>query len=215
MRHQARELTDCLSYFFCSCRLTSIKAKSFCLFFSSCSSSCSFSFACCFLSISTRRFCAVEDELCARVPSRAPNNLFPRFRSSSFTLSSDLGVVFVSAAGGDEPLTRSREPYSDKRGRLLSTSDTEDCLRFESEGEGGCSTVSGKMTADATSLQIFLSGALVAKLLRGNRHTGYLHLTLRHSISLYKDVALWVGFLYKINRVIGITLKNRARYLLA
>ena len=74
--------TDCLLYLCCSSRRTTMSASRRCLFFSSYSSACSFNLACCFFSMSVRRLCAVEDELWDKVPSRAPNNLCPRLRSS-------------------------------------------------------------------------------------------------------------------------------------
>lgn len=110
--------------------------------------------------MSTRRLCAVEDELCARVPSRAPNNLFPRFRSSSFLLSSCSGARLGFAGGDDPPSTWSIEPSSDNRGRLLFASETDDCLRLADSGGDSCSTVSGKITADATSLEVMTLAAI-------------------------------------------------------
>ena len=77
------ERTDCRSYIFCSLWRSLIRISNFSLFFSSSSSACNLSLSCCFFSMSARRFCAVDDELWDRVPSRAPNNLCPRFRSSS------------------------------------------------------------------------------------------------------------------------------------
>ena len=93
--------TDCLSYFFCSLRLITMRASRFCFFFSSCSSACCFSLACCFFSISVRRFCAVDDELWDNVPSRAPNNLCPRLRSSNCPLRLRSDCASMGVSGGE------------------------------------------------------------------------------------------------------------------
>lgn len=149
------EHTDCLSNFFCSLRRTTKRASSFCFFFSSCSSACSFSLACCFFSMSVRRFCAVDDELWDKVPSRAPNSLCPRLRSSICPLlrRSDCRVSWVADCWGDTvsgslPLV-SLWP---SLGRFDRSSEKEDCLRFRvAGGEGDCSD-SGRMTAEARAL---------------------------------------------------------------
>ena len=147
--------TDCSLYFFCSSRRTSTNASKRCFLFSSNSSACSFSLACCFFSMSTRRFCAVDDELCDNVPSRAPNSLCPRLRSSICPLlrrSDDR-----SGVGNDGfPAAPSSSPdVCFSRGRLLLCSDTDDCLRFVAPSiDGSFSTVSGsgRLTAEAITL---------------------------------------------------------------
>lgn len=151
---RSTELTDCLSNFFCSLLRITIRASSFCFFFSSCSSAWTFSLACCFCSISVRRFCAVEDERCDKVPSRAPNNLCPRLRSSNCPLlrssdcrleAADWGGVIISGRPVQSSWLR--------RGLLPPASEKEDCLRFRvAGGERGCSSVSGNITAEATAL---------------------------------------------------------------
>ena len=57
--------------------------------------------------------------------------------------------------GGDTAASFWSGPLSsDSLSRLLSTSDAEDCLRFDvvDRGEASSSVVSGSMTADATNL---------------------------------------------------------------
>lgn len=138
-------LTDCLLYFFCSCRRTTLRASICCFFFSSYSSACSFSLACCFFSMSARRFCAVDDELCERVPSRAPNNFWPRLRSSTCSLFRRDGVPASCLLWLASALSR---------GLLLPPSEIEDCLRFAGPcGEGNWDTGSGRITSEATALQ--------------------------------------------------------------
>lgn len=75
--------TDCSSNFFCSLLRAAISSANSFFFFSSYSSACSLSFACCFFSMSARRFCAVVDEFCANVPNNAPKSRCPRLRSSA------------------------------------------------------------------------------------------------------------------------------------
>lgn len=130
-----------------------MRACNCCFFFSSYSSACNFSLACCFFSISVRRFCAAEDELWDKVPSRAPNNLCPRLRSSNCPL--------LCRSDGWSCLVEDSEPTScplsfefwPNRGLLELCSVMDDCLRFVDNGDGTSSTGSGRMTADATALR--------------------------------------------------------------
>ena len=121
--------TDCLLYFFCSLRRTSMRASRRSFFSSSYSSACSFSLACCLFSISVRRFCAAEDELWDNVLSRAPNNLCPRLRSSTCPLlrrsDSRSGADVSGATSWPLPI----ESWL-IRGRLAVSSDNGECLRF-------------------------------------------------------------------------------------
>lgn len=121
--------TDCLLYFFCSLRRTSMRASRRSFFSSSYSSACSFSLACCLFSISVRRFCAVEDELWDKVLSRAPNNLCPRLRSSICPL-----LRRSDSRSGVEVSRAMSWPLSIEswliRGRLAVFSGNGECLRF-------------------------------------------------------------------------------------
>ena len=152
------EPTDCFLYSICSFRLISIRASSRCFFFSSTSASWSLNFACCFLSISSRRFCAEEGELCDKVPSSEPNSLCPRFRSSTFPLclredeSSGFTVLSLSCSLAMCSLRRRRLEGDSGSG--------EGRPRDGSLGWGG-STVSGSMTAEATVLGIVTSALQV------------------------------------------------------
>lgn len=76
------EHTVSVSQATCSLRLFSSTLSSFLCLSSSSSWSFSFSLSCCFFSISARRRCAAEVELCESVPSSAPKSLWPRLRSS-------------------------------------------------------------------------------------------------------------------------------------
>lgn len=106
--------------------------------------------------MSVRRFCAVDDELWDNVPSRAPNSLCPRLRSSICPLlrRSDVRVSWVADCGGvmvSVPFPRASLWPS--RGLFERSPENEDCLRLRvAGGEGGCSD-SGKMTAEATALE--------------------------------------------------------------
>lgn len=149
--------TDCLSYLTCSSRLTAVRASFFCVFISASSSAWSFSLACCFFSISDRRFDAVEDELWDNVPSRAPNSLCPRLRSSNCPLlrrseaRSWGDSVWGEAAESRVPMLASCL----KRRRLELSLANEDWRRLRLAGDVGvCSSVSGRMTAEATALEV-------------------------------------------------------------
>ncbi len=128
------------------------RASLFCFFFSSCSSACSFSLACCFFSMSVRRFCAVEDELWDNVPSRAPNSLCPRLRSSNCPLLRRSDALSRGEAG--EFLLSLDWPLS-SLSLLLRSSEKEDWRRFNvGDVDKGRSVVSsGSMTAEATALK--------------------------------------------------------------
>ena len=112
--------------------------------------------------MSDRRFCAVEDELWDKVPSRAPNSLCPRLRSSIaplFRSGRSCAVVgaWVIASG------LSWLSSTESRGLLDSASEYVDCLRFnETGGDCGCSSASGKMTAEATALYHRISVGMTA-----------------------------------------------------
>lgn len=146
-------LTDCLSKFFCSLRRTTMRASNRCFFFSSYSSACSFSLACCFFSISVRRFCAVEDELWDKVPSRAPNNLCPRLRSSNCPLLRRSDGWSCADVACKTTLVVSWPGSWLNRRRLTLLAETDDCLRFGGREEVRVSSMgSGTMTAEATAL---------------------------------------------------------------
>ena len=140
--------TDCFLYSSCSCRRPSAIFCSFSFSFSSSFFACSFSFSCCFFSISTRRLCAVENEFCAKVPRSPLNSLFPRFRSSTCLVLRCSEVTDVPKV--DEFPACAMFLSSDRRGRLLSSWEPDDCLRLEDEITS--SRTSGIMTADATTL---------------------------------------------------------------
>ena len=109
--------------------------------------------------MSARRFCAVDDELWDSVPSRAPNNLCPRFRSSSCPVlrrslnRSDLWGGDPSLANGSVSVFSLRPSL----GLFDSEDDIDDCLLFKGFAftGSGSSSVSGRMTADATALVVY------------------------------------------------------------
>lgn len=122
--------------------------------------------------MSARRFCAGEDELCESVPSRAPNSLWPRLRSSSAPLPYRAALrsrsVLRSATPAEDDGGRllssgedrgGRSSWSLSRRRLLSASEMEDFLRFRPfSGDAGTSlSGSGNATADAISLGVGLA----------------------------------------------------------
>lgn len=146
-------LTDCLSNFFCSLRRTTMRASNRCFFFSSYSSACSFSLACCFFSMSVRRFCAVEDELWDKVPSRAPNNLCPRLRSSNCPLLRRSDGWSCADVACEAKSVVSWPGSWLNRSRLTLPSETDDFLRFNGGKDVWDSSMgSGTMTAEATAL---------------------------------------------------------------
>ena len=145
--------TDCLSYFLCSRRRTPIMASNRSFFFSSNSSACNFSLACCFRSMSVRRFCAVDDELWDNVPSRLPNNLCPRLRSSNWPLLRRSKALSTRVGGGDIVASADVSSPLLRRGLFASCSETMDFLRLVgASGEFGCSLASGIITAEAMAL---------------------------------------------------------------
>lgn len=133
-----------------------MRASNRCFFFSSYSSACNFSLACCFFSISVRRFCAVEDELWDKVSSKAPNNLCPRLRSSN--------CPFLRRSGNRSCVGIGSLPVSIgecwvSRGLLALPSDVFDCLRLACAEGWGSSIASGSITAEATALDRLISKA--------------------------------------------------------
>lgn len=106
--------------------------------------------------MSLRRFCAVDDELWDKVPSRAPNSLCPRLRSSNWLmlLRPEPGFSLLSSSGVDLASLPLLLSSWDRRGRLGWFSEVEDCLRLIAVGDGmGLSVVSGTITADASGLR--------------------------------------------------------------
>lgn len=130
-----------------------MRACNRCFFFSSYSSACNFSLACCFFSMSVRRFCAAEDELWDKVPSRAPNNLCPRLRSSSCPLLRRSDAWSCPIEDSEPKLCPLLFEFWLNRGLLELSSVIDDCLRFADIEGGDSSTGSGRMTADATALE--------------------------------------------------------------
>ena len=110
--------------------------------------------------MSVRRFCAVEDELWDNVPSRAPNSLCPRLRSSTCPLfrrsaavrSIDV-VVELGAGSAFSGLLLLLSLWL-SRGRLECSFENEDWRRFRLGDVvlGGSAGSSGSMTAEATIL---------------------------------------------------------------
>lgn len=131
-----------------------MRASNRCFFFWSYSSACNFSLACCFFSISVRRFCAVEDELWDKVSIKAPNNLCPRLRSSNCPFLRRSGTR--SCVGiGSLPVSIGECWVS--RGLLALPSDVVDCLRLACSEGWGSSIASGSITAEATALNRSIS----------------------------------------------------------
>ena len=85
------------------------------------------------------------------MPSRAPNSLCPRFRSSVMPFLRRSAALLERSEGGEPPL-----PVSGRasRGRLAPESEFDDCLRLaDSGGEASCSLISsGMITAEAIAL---------------------------------------------------------------
>ena len=107
--------------------------------------------------MSVRRFCAVEDELWDNVPSRAPNNLCPRLRSSTCPLfrrsdARSRGAVDVVGDAAESALELLSPRLN--RGRFACSSEKEDWRRLRVRGEalGGSIDSSGTITAEATAL---------------------------------------------------------------
>lgn len=90
------------------------------------------------------------------MPSRAPNNLCPRFRSSIKPLFRRSDALFGGLDGGNPASLAS---YWLSRGRFAFCSEVDDCLRFADKGkEASCSVVSsGTMTAEGTALETDIS----------------------------------------------------------
>jgi hypothetical protein len=139
----------------CSCLRIALSSSNLSCCLCESSSACCFSFACWRLSISALRFAAEDEELCESVPSRAPNSLWPRLRSSTCPLlrrASRCSSSTLAGRGG------SLLPSLLSRGRLESFSDMEDCLRLREvpspgdEGSGVGSWASGTTMADAIIL---------------------------------------------------------------
>ena len=85
--------------------------------------------------MSSRRLCAVDDELCERVPKRAPKSLCPRLRSSKapflrrsarLSATADSSILLGAFCNVDSGWLESVL----RRGRLASVLIVEDCLRF-------------------------------------------------------------------------------------
>lgn len=136
-----------------------MRASNRCFFFSSYSSACDFSLACCFFSISVRRFCAVEDELWDKVSSKAPNNLCPRLRSSNCPFLRRSGTR--SCVGIGSLLVTIGECWV-SRGLLALPTDVFDCLRLPCAEGWGPSVVSGSNTAEATALNLLISNVTLS-----------------------------------------------------
>ena len=147
-------LTERSLNFFCSRLRTAINRSRSAFFLSSYSAACIFNLACCFFSISARRFCALDDELCERVPSRAPNSLCPRFRSSALPLTRRSSrMIEVAGPGRSSSGGLSSSTLLSRRSRLVLLSEPPDCRRLAKlVGEGSFSASSGTTTAEATTL---------------------------------------------------------------
>ena len=151
-------LTVSSSNFFCSSLLMARSFSRRSLFIWLNSSACCLSLSCCFFSISARRFCAVVGERCERAPSIAPNNLWPRLRSTALTSVCPLRRLSAFLSGAvDDVIDSRRYPLLSSvlsRGRLPPCSETEECRRLvpfagEAAREGdGDSAVSGTTTTD-------------------------------------------------------------------
>lgn len=149
--------TDSFSYTFCSLLRRTIRFSCRFLDCALNSSSCCFSLACCFRSISARLFCVTVDELCESVPSSAPNSRCPRFRSSSCPLlrrpvSLRLSVLVFGAADGLGEEERACSVLTRRRLLSLSSSEMGDCLLFSTAVSWAGGSGSGKATAEAMDL---------------------------------------------------------------
>ena len=102
--------------------------------------------------MSRRRFSAADDELCDKVPSKAPNSLFPRLRSSTASLNLLSVRLLLLSPRADKTLV-SRFALS-RRTRFLVSLTKGRPARFALERELSWGVIcSGTITAEATVLR--------------------------------------------------------------